>query len=407
MKYIIRIVALIFIYTSLVIHFSCSQKPDLKALILTGQNNHNWKRSSIFLKEILEKPGIFDVDVEISPEKGEDMSGFIVDFSPYDVVVLDYNGDEWLEKTKNNFVSFVKNGGGVVVYHAADNAFPEWEEYNEIIGLGGWGNRNEESGPYVYIENGKVVRDDSPGRGGSHGKQHEFKVHAYKPDHPILKGLPEIWLHTRDELYSELRGPAQNLEILAYSHAAEKYNGTGRNEPVLLTITYGEGRIFHTVLGHAGDGLFAPAMECAGFVTTFQRGAEWAATGKVTQKVPVSFPTENTSLQWPFFEDIHTDIALFVNKMQKYETGQSNESFNIFQTLMRENLNDPEKINEYHSIILELLKSKKTTDDCKKILLKEFSWMADESYKEIYEKLKQKTDLEEEAKYALDRLNFQ
>ncbi|MFW5831163.1 MAG: ThuA domain-containing protein [Prolixibacteraceae bacterium] len=407
MKSIIRIFALLLICTFPVIHFSCSQKPDLKALILTGQNNHNWKRSSIFLKEILEKSEVFSVDVQISPEKEGNMSDFIVDFTPYDVVVLDYNGDEWPEKTKNNFVSYVKNGGGVVIYHAADNAFPEWQEYNEIIGLGGWGERNESAGPYFYIESGKVVRDDSPCRGGSHGEQHEFKVYAYNPDHPILKGLPEIWLHTRDELYSELRGAANNLEVLAYAYADRKYKGTGRNEPVLITILYGKGRIFHTVLGHAGGGLFAPAMECAGFVTTLQRGAEWAASGKVTQEVPVSFPTENNSLQWPFFEDIHTDIALFVNKMQKYEIGQSNESFNIFQTLMRENLNDPEKINEYHSIILELLKSKKTTDDCKKILLKESSWMADESYKEIYEKLKQKTDLEEEAKYALDKLNFQ
>jgi uncharacterized protein len=407
MKYIIRIFALLLIFTFPVIHFSCSQKPDLKALIVTGQNNHNWKRSSIFLKEILEKPGIFSVDVQISPGKGEDMLDFIVDFTPYDVVVLDYNGDEWPEKTKNNFVSYVKNGGGVVIYHAADNAFPEWEEYNEIIGLGGWGERNESAGPYFYIENGKVVRDDSPGRGGSHGEQHEFIVHAYNPDHPILEGLAEIWLHTRDELYSELRGPANNLEVLAYAYADRKYKGTGRNEPVLMTILYGEGRIFHTVLGHAGGGLFAPAMECAGFVTTLQRGAEWAATGKVIQEVPVSFPTENNSLQWPFFEDIHTDLTPFINKMQKYKTSQSNESFNILETLMRESLNDPGKMNEYHSIIIDLLKSNKTTDDCKKILLKEFSWMADESYKEIYEKLKQNTDLEEEVKYAIERLSFQ
>jgi uncharacterized protein len=404
MKYIIRIVALILICTSPVMHFSCSQKTQLKALILTGQNNHNWKRSSVFLKEILEKPGVFAVELKYSPGKGEDMSDFIVDFSPYDVIVLDYNGDEWPEKTKDNFVTYVKKGGGVVVYHAADNAFPQWQEYNEIIGLGGWGKRDESAGPYVYIQNGKVIRDESPGRGGSHGQQHEFKVHAYNPDHPILKGLPEVWLHTQDELYSELRGPAKNLEILAYAHAAKKYNGTGRNEPVLMTVSYGKGRIFHTVLGHAGDGLFAPAMECAGFVTTLQRGTEWAATGKVTQELPVSFPTENKSLRWPFFEDIHTDITPFVNRMKKYNTGQSNESFNILETLMRENLNDPGKINVYHKIIIDLLKSNKTTDDCKKILLRKFSWMANDSYLEVYEELSRDENLAEAAKYALQRI---
>jgi hypothetical protein len=29
-------------------------------------------------------------------------------------------------------------------------------------------------------------------------------------------------------------------------------------------------------------------------MTTFQRGTEWAATGKVTQKVPKDFPTADT-----------------------------------------------------------------------------------------------------------------
>jgi hypothetical protein len=36
---------------------------------------------------------------------------------------------------------------------------------------------------------------------------------------------------------------------------------------------------------------YNPAMQCAGFQTLLLRGAEWAATGKVTQKVPDDFPT--------------------------------------------------------------------------------------------------------------------
>lgn len=404
MKNIVKLFTILTIAVLSFIQFSCTQSPSLNALVLTGQNNHNWKRSSIFLQEILEKPGIFQVDVIVSPAQGKDMTEFIVDFSPYDVVVLDYNGDEWPEETKNNFVTYVKNGGGVVVYHASDNAFPEWQEYNEIIGLGGWGQRNEESGPYVYIENGEVVRDDSPGRGGSHGRQHEFKVQAFNPDHPVLKGLPEVWLHTKDELYSELRGPAQNLEILAYSHADEKYNGTGRNEPVLMTISYGEGRVFHTVLGHAGGELFAPAMECAGFVTTLQRGAEWAATGKVTQDLPPAFPTENETLRWEFFEDIHADLSNVIQGMKEYEVGKSNSSFNALQKLVRESMGNDEKLDEYHSVILKLLKSKDATIECKKILCWDFSWMANDSYREVYEELSKDENLAEAAQYALQRI---
>ena len=384
------------------ITMSCSQKADMNALIVTGQNNHNWQKSSRYLEDIIEKSDLFTVEINQSPAQGEDMSEFIIDFSPYQLVVLDYNGDEWPEETKNNFVQYVESGGGVLVYHASDNAFPDWPEYNQMIGLGGWGGRDESSGPYVYIEGGEIVRDNSPGGGGTHGARREFLVEAFQPDHPIIDGLPEKWMHAKDELYANMRGPARNMEILAFAHSLK----TGKNEPMLMTITYGEGRIFHTMLGHAGGGNFFPAMECAGFVTTTQRGAEWAATGKVTQEIPENFPTESEALRWSFFEDIHGEITPFVGRMKAYEIGQSKESFNILQKLIRENLDNPYKMNEYHDVIIEMLESSETSNECKKILLKEFSWMANDSYREIYEELKQNTALEQEAKYALERLSF-
>lgn len=380
----------------------CTREKKLDALIITGQNNHNWKESSVALKSILEKSAIFSVDVSTSPEKGEDMSGYLVDFTPYDLVVLDYNGDEWPEKTKNNFVNFVKSGGGVVLYHAADNSFPDWKEYNEIIGLGGWKNRNEDWGPYVYIKNGEVVRDSTPGRAGGHGAQREYIVEAFKPGHPVLKGLPAKWRHARDELYAHLRGPAKNMEILAYARSKK----TGRNEPVLMTIAYGKGRIFHSVLGHSGKRGPFPALECAGFITTLQRGAEWAATGKVEQKAPHAFPTEDHSLRWAFYEDIHSDFTPIAQRMQNYQTGKSYDCFNILKILIRENMNNAKKINVYHEHILHLLESDKSTVDCKKILLKEFSWAATEDYRPVYEQLKLDPDLALEAQYALDRMNF-
>lgn len=399
----IKIWAVLAVFAIAATFFSCTRQASLKALIVTGQNNHNWQKSSLYLKYILEKSNIFTVDISVSPEKGKDMSEFIIDFKKYDVVVLDYNGDSWAEETQTNFVNYVNDGGGVVVYHAADNAFPDWPEYNEIIGLGGWEGRDEESGPYVYIIDGEVVRDNSSGRGGSHGQQHEFAVQAFQPEHPILKGLPEKWLHAKDELYSELRGPARNFKILAYAFADDKYVGTGRNEPVLMTISYGKGRVFHTVLGHAGNGNFFPAMECAGFVVTLQRGAEWAATGKVKQKLPASFPTESKSLQWEYFEDAQDGITPFLSRLEKYEPGKSYEAFNVLRKLVAENSGDEQKMAEYQQLVLNLLKSRKTTIESKKVLLKEFSWMANDSYIAVFEQLKQNPELAGEAQYALDR----
>ncbi|MDR3235277.1 MAG: ThuA domain-containing protein [Prevotellaceae bacterium] len=265
-------------------------KEPLKVLIVTGQNNHNWQASSVILQKYLNESGVFKADVAVSPAKGEDMSAFRPDFSAYKAVVLDYNGAAWADATNAAFLDYVKKGGGVVVYHAADNAFPNWKEYNEIIGLGGWDGRDETHGDYVYFSDGKEVRDNTPGIGGSHGKQHEYTVTARRKKHPIMKGLPDKWTHAQDELYDRLRGPAVNMTILATAYSDKATGGTGRDEPVLMAIHWGKGRVFHTVLGHVGDESRHLAVECAGFIHTFLRGTEWAATGKVTLKMPADFP---------------------------------------------------------------------------------------------------------------------
>ncbi len=277
---------------SAVIFSSCSHKP-LPGVIITGQNNHNWPVSSEAIKLMLENSGLFSMDVAISPSAGEDMSSFSVDFSKYKFVVLDYNGDRWPETMDEAFLEYVRGGGGVIIYHAADNAFPEWEEYNKIIALGGWGDRNEDSGPYVYWKDGGLVKDTTPGPGGSHGARHEYVMNSRDRVHPVLKGLPERWKHAEDELYDRMRGPGDIKDLLYTAWAPVEKGGSGREEPLVFTVGYGKGRIIHIMLGHAGDSLEDnPAMQCAGFQVLMLRSAEWCATGNVTQKVPVDFPTE-------------------------------------------------------------------------------------------------------------------
>jgi type 1 glutamine amidotransferase len=283
---------LLFFAAAILVACTLYGKKPVKALLITGQNNHNWQVSHIVIKDILEQSGLFTVDFAISPEKGKDMSAFIVDFTPYSLVILDYNGDQWPEQTMKNFEQYAEKGGGIIVYHAADNSFPKWEAYNKICALGGWEGRNENAGPYAYWNNDELIRDYSPGNGGSHGAQHEYMMNARTTNHPIINGLPNRWAHAKDELYDRMRGPA-NIGALLFTAFSEKdKGGSGREEPLMFTVEYGKARIFHTMLGHCGPTYENnPAMQCAGFQITLLRGAEWAATGKVKQKVPKDFPT--------------------------------------------------------------------------------------------------------------------
>lgn len=261
--------------------------PPLKVLIIDGQNNHAWKETTPVLKKLLEESGRFTVDVATAPAKGQDMSGFKPEFLKYAVVVSNYNGDAWPAETQTAFESFVRDGGGFVSYHAADNAFPQWKGYGEMIAVGGWENRTTEKfGPRVRFKEGKVALDASPARCGNHGARLPFLVVMRDTKNPIAKGLPTQWAHTADELYDSLCGPAENLTVLGTAHSEPSNHGTGEEEPMLMTISYGKGRVFHTTLGHD-----VAAMQCVGFITTLQRGVEWAATGKVTLKVPKDFPT--------------------------------------------------------------------------------------------------------------------
>ena len=117
-----------------------------------------------------------------------------------------------------------------------------------------------------------------------------------------MQGLPAKWMHANDELYSQLRGPAKNLTVLATAFAdkAKHPTASGENEPMLMAIAYGKGRIFHTTLGHVGpkDAEPVQSVNCGGFLTTLLRGTEWAASGKVTLPVPADFPTaDKTSVR--------------------------------------------------------------------------------------------------------------
>ncbi len=381
---------------------SCQEKTAYRALLITGQSNHNWQGSAPILKTILDQTKLFTTDIAQTPKEKGDMSTFEPNFSKYNIVVMDYNGDSWSEKTKAAFLEFVKNGGGVVIYHEADNSFADWKEYNEIIGLGGWNKRSEKDGPMVYYKKNELVVDTTAGPGGTHGPQHEYLVRARKADHPILKGLPVQWMHGKDELYSKLRGPAKNMEILATAYADTAYRGTARDEPMLMTLTYGKGRIFHTAMGHVGKDATHPATECVGFIVTLQRGAEWAACGNVTQPIPLDFPNAAGAVYRPEYKEITLDEDF--DKILTYSIDKSTKYYTDLQARIRKVSANPAALLELEKKMVDILKNSAATAEGKKLILRELAWMGSDYCVPAVQELLKNPELQEAAAYTLERM---
>lgn len=191
------------------------------------------------------------------------------------------------------------------------------------------------------------------------------------------------------------------MEILATAFAAGTAGGNRRNEPMLMTISYGKGRIFHTVLGHADEG-GGPAMECVGFIVTLQRGTEWAASGKVTQKIPYDFPNAgSTSLRTGFKElTLDDDLA----KIATYEITKSTKYFVDLQTRIRTEAKTPEALQKFEKLMISILENKAATDEGKKLLLGELSWMGSDMSIPVIKQLSGNQQLKEAAEFALARL---
>jgi uncharacterized protein len=263
-------------------------------MLLDGESAgryHDWPRVTPVLKAMLDETGLFAVTVVTAPGTAGELAGFDPQFAKYRAVVMNYDAphERWPAGLKASFERYMTGGGGLVAVHAADNAFAGWTAFNEMTGVGGWRGRREDAGPFWFYRDGKIASDTAPGPAGSHGRRTPFLVTVRDATHPIMRGLPPAWMHQGDELYARLRGPGKNMAVLATAFSDPANNGSGKDEPQLMALQYGKGRVFHTTMGHD-----IVALSSVDFVVTLQRGTEWAATGAVTQHVPASFPTAQT-----------------------------------------------------------------------------------------------------------------
>ncbi len=260
---------------------------QIRVVIIDGQNNHNWRATTPLLKKVLEENDRFSVEVSSHVRKGDKESPtqtipFPPDLSKFDVVVSNYNGRSWPEGFNKEFEEQLQSGKiGLVIVHAANNSFGNWKEYNLMIGMG-W--RGSSYGKRLKLNDDgeRIIVPKGEDQGSGHRYSGNFAVVVRDPKHPVTKGMSREWMHNRDELYDNMRGPIENVHLLATAYS----KGTKAHEPMIWTVSYGQGRVFHTPMGHD-----TRAMSCVGFVTTLLRGTEWAATGEVTIPIPDNFPT--------------------------------------------------------------------------------------------------------------------
>lgn len=275
-----------------------AQSRPIRVLIVDGVNNHDWKTATHAITEILTATSLFSVEASTTPPREappEAWNTWRPDFSRYDVVVNNFNGGhqedglDWPLPVQQSLETFVRGGGGLVVYHAANNAFLKWKAYNEMIGLG-W--RSRTFGPGLAVSDDGAVKIIPQGAGlePGHPERQQFQIHVRETHHPITANMPPVWLHPSEQLTHGQHGPAEALTVLTYAHSPV----SNQNEPMDWVRNYGSGRVYTTMLGHTWTGESTVNLECVGFQTLLARGVQWAATGTVTIAIPKTFPGPNT-----------------------------------------------------------------------------------------------------------------
>jgi hypothetical protein len=250
---------------------ACSADAAALKAILLGQPGS--------VKTIFESGGLFQVDV------GSGQAGL----EKCKLVILDPGAEALPISVLTALDKYLMGGGGMVALAGSGNSFPDSPEFGLMLGVTAASNRDRSAGPLWFYQDGNIAFDGTTAvpAGKAIPPDKPFVVTIRNTEHPITKGLPLEWIHLPDALEGNLRGPAKNMTLLATAFSDASKGGTGRHEPQMVAVTYGKGRIFHSILGRSPE-----ALECAGLQTLLQRGGEWAATGRVTQKIPTDFPNE-------------------------------------------------------------------------------------------------------------------
>jgi type 1 glutamine amidotransferase len=282
--------------------FAKSHQGKIRVLIVDGFSNHDWQQTTSMLRGILDAAGEFTVEVSTAPQDPSSpaWAAWRPRFANYDVVIQTCNDNggngllqglkqkpEWPDEVKKDFAEYVRKGGGVYIFHAAENAFVGWKEYEQMVGLS-W--RKADYGTSIRVsDTGELLRIPAgDGRGTGHGQRSDVLVTRLGDD-AIHAGLPRAWMSPDMEVYFYARGPAEHLQVLASARDSDPK--LGMRWPVEWSTEFGKGRVYISTYGHVWPGdVQPPGLRCAAVQTIIPRALEWLAHRPVTFPVPKDFP---------------------------------------------------------------------------------------------------------------------
>lgn len=216
----------------------------LRVIVITG--GHGYDRKTF--PEAFKAADDMDVKIHDTNKKGSSAIFDDIGDWPYDVIVL-YNFRQKIDdKQQANFLALLERGVGLVSVHHAIAAYPEWREYEKIIGA-------------TYVLKAQV-RDGVkyPRPKWKHGV--DMEIHVEDSSHPITKGLADFTIH--DETYKDWVYHEGNTLLLSTDNKLS-------NKQIGWTRRYDKARVFFTQLGHGRE-----AYKDKTFQAIIARGIRWA-----------------------------------------------------------------------------------------------------------------------------------
>ena len=232
------------------------QRQRARVLVVTGIEFHSWWETAPQIgRQLALSP---ELDVRVEPDYNILATDEIFN---YDVIFFNFANLVEYTETKDddlaidNIERFLREGGGIVIYHLAIGMFER---------------RTDRILPLIGRNYCRILPPHDPFR--------VFEVSIMDREHPITRHIPNFRIY--DELYTCLYGDLP-IHVLAQAFSPEQLE----YYPIAYLHRYGEGYAFTTTLGHC-----MLALQSQEHVTMLRNAVLWLAGREVPAELEQVLP---------------------------------------------------------------------------------------------------------------------